>query len=112
MTPLPSHEFFETLIARKPDEVHKPLVILKFGATWCGPCKRLDMDQIVASREDAEWYECDADEHETTMIYAGVQTIPAFLAIVNGKPKPLFQSSDTKQVVMWASGLTSGVNNP
>lgn len=105
MTPLPSHEFFESLIRRKPEEVHKPLVILKFGAVWCGPCKRLDMDRIIASRGDVEWYEVDADEHETTMVYAGINTIPAFLAIIDGKPKPVFQSSSTDQVVTWVNGL-------
>lgn len=112
MTHLPSHEFFESLIRRKPTEVHKPLVIVKFGAEWCGPCKKLDMDKIVQSREDAEWYFADADEDETTMLYAGVRTIPAFAAFVDGKPKPIFQSSNTDQVIMWASGLTAGVNNP
>jgi thioredoxin-like negative regulator of GroEL len=105
MTPLPSQEFFESLIARKPDEVHKPLVILKFGATWCGPCKRLDMEKIVAARPDVEWYECDADEHETSMLYAGVNAIPAFLALVNGKPKPILQSSDNQTVIQWVQEL-------
>lgn len=105
MTPLPSHEFFESLIARTADEVHAPLVILKFGANWCGPCKKLNMDSIVDARPDAKWYACDADEHETTMIYAGVNAIPAFLALVNGKPKPILQSSDTATVIQWAQSL-------
>ena len=105
MTSLPSQEFFESLIARKPNESHQPLVILKFGATWCGPCKRLDMEKIMESRKDAIWFECDADEHETTMIYAGVNSIPAFLAIVPGKPQPLLQSSDTNTGVSWTQNL-------
>lgn len=63
------------------------------------------MEKIVAARPDAEWYECDADEHETTMIYAGVNAIPAFLALVDGKPKPLLQSSDTNTVIQWTQQL-------
>lgn len=63
------------------------------------------MNKIIASRPDVEWYAVDADEHETSMIYAGVTTIPAFMALVDGKPKPIFQSSNTDQVILWVSGL-------
>jgi hypothetical protein len=44
------------------------------------------------------------DENEDTPAYCGVEKIPAFLAIVNGQPKPLFQSSDTNQVIAWMKG--------
>ena len=94
----------ESLIQKNPRVPHDPIVILKFGATWCQPCKRLDMDYLVNLSDKIKWYECDADEHEYTMGYCGVNTIPAFLAIVNGVPQPVFQTSDTMKVAEWMKG--------
>jgi thioredoxin-like negative regulator of GroEL len=75
--------------------------MIKFGATWCGPCKQIDKDVLVGLTDKIKWYDCDLDENEDTPAYCGVEKIPSFLAIVNGQPKPLFQSSDTNQVIEW-----------
>ena len=99
MTPLQNHEEFETLLAAK-----YPIAIVKFGATWCGPCKRIDKDMLLGLSDQIVWYDCDLDENEDTPAYCGVSTIPSFLAVVNGVPQPLFQSSDTRQVVSWMQG--------
>ena len=99
MIPLRNHDQFEEILARK-----EPIVMIKFGATWCGPCKRIDKDVLVGLSSQITWYDCDLDENEDTPAYCGVSTIPSFLAIVNGVPQPLFQSSDTRQVVTWMQG--------
>jgi len=96
---LQSHEEFESLLAAK-----YPIAMVKFGATWCGPCKRIDKDMLLGLSDKIVWYDCDLDENEDTPAYCGVSTIPSFLAIVNGVPQPLFQSSDTRQVVTWMQG--------
>jgi len=96
---LQSHEEFESLLAAK-----YPIAMVKFGATWCGPCKRIDKDMLLGLSDKIVWYDCDLDENEETPAYCGVSTIPSFLAIVNGVPQPLFQSSDTRQVVTWMQG--------
>jgi thioredoxin-like negative regulator of GroEL len=99
MMPLPNQEFLESLIQK--NKPHDPIVIIKFGATWCGPCKRLDMKLLTGLSDKIKWYDCDIDENDYTAGYCGVKTIPAFLAIVNGSAKPLFQSSDTQKVADW-----------
>jgi len=99
MMSLQSHEEFESLLAAK-----YPIAMVKFGATWCGPCKRIDKDMLLGLSDKIVWYDCDLDENEETPAYCGVSTIPSFLAIVNGVPQPLFQSSDTRQVVTWMQG--------
>ena len=99
MMSLQSHEEFETLLSGK-----YPIAMVKFGATWCGPCKRIDKDMLLGLSDKIVWYDCDLDENEETPAYCGVSTIPSFLAIVNGVPQPLFQSSDTRQVVAWMQG--------
>ena len=102
MTPLPSQEFLEGLIARnQPNQTYDPIVIIKFGATWCGPCKRVDVPVLLGLSKDIKWYECDIDELDYTAGYCGVKTIPCFMAIVNGVPKPLYQNSDTTKIVEW-----------
>lgn len=101
MTDLPSQEFFESLIKKNPSKPHDPIVIIKFGATWCGPCRRLDIDFLINLSDQIKWYECDIDENDYTPGYCGVKSIPAFLAIVNGNVQPLFVSSDTIKVAQW-----------
>jgi len=99
MMSLQNHEEFETLLSGK-----YPIAMVKFGATWCGPCKRIDKDMLLGLSDKIVWYDCDLDENEETPAYCGVSTIPCFLAVVNGVPQPLFQSSDTRQVVAWMQG--------
>jgi len=98
---LPSQEFFESLIKKNSPIAHAPLILIKFGASWCGPCKRLDMDFLVGLSDKIKWYECDVDENDYTPGYCGVKGIPAFLAIVNGNAQPLYVQSDTMKVAQW-----------
>lgn len=101
---LPSQEFFESLIKKNPPIPHAPVILIKFGAHWCGPCKKIDMDFLVGLSDKIKWYECDIDENDYTPGYCGVKSIPAFLAIVNGNAQPLFVSSDTMKVAQWMKG--------
>lgn len=98
---LPSQEFFESLIKKNPPIAHAPLILIKFGAHWCQPCKRLDMEFLVDLTDKIKWYECDVDENDYTPGYCGVKGIPAFLAIVNGNAQPLYVQSDTMKVAQW-----------
>jgi thioredoxin-like negative regulator of GroEL len=104
MIPLPSQEFLESLIKKNPPKPHDPIVIIKFSAKWCGPCKRIDTDFLVNLSDKIKWYECDVDENDYTPGYCGVKSIPAFLAIVNGQAQPLFVSSDTMTIAQWIKG--------
>ena len=103
MIRLPSQEFFESLIAK--NVPHDPIVLIKFTANWCVPCKRIDMNVLLGLSSQIKWYECDLDENDYTPGYCGVKTIPAFLAILNGNVKPIFASSDTLKVAEWIKGL-------
>jgi thioredoxin 1 len=81
-----------------------PIVMIKFGATWCGPCKRINTDVLLNLSEQIVWYECDVDENDETPAVCGVSSIPCFMAIVHGVPQPMLQSSDTDKVVSWMQG--------
>jgi hypothetical protein len=102
MIPLPSQEFFESLI--KKGVPHDPIAIIRFSAGWCQPCKRIDTNALLNLSNQIKWYMCDLDDNDYTPGYCGVRAIPAFLAIVNGVPQPIFQSSDTMKVIEWIKG--------
>ena len=101
MIPLQTQEQFEQLLGKNTSKKPDPIVIIKFSATWCGPCRNIDVSALVSLSDKIIWYECDVDENEYTPGYCGVKTIPAFLAIVNGKPQPLFSNSNTQQIINW-----------
>jgi len=77
------------------------MVIVRFTASWCVPCQRVNTQHLLALSNEIVWYVCDLDENDYTPGYAGVRTIPAFLAIRNGVPLPVFQSSDTHKISDW-----------
>ena len=111
LQPLPSHEFFESLLVRPstieptlPDKV-APLVIVYFTANWCGACKRLDLPALMNVRPDAAWYKCDVDLNNYTPGYCGVRSIPSFQAVVKGQAVPLFGSSSNQDVARWLNSL-------
>jgi thioredoxin-like negative regulator of GroEL len=101
---LPSQEFFESLIKKNPAVPHDPICIVRFSAGWCQPCKRIDTNLLLSLSDKIKWYLCDLDENDYTPGYCGVKSIPCFLAIVNGAPQPIFQSSDTMKVIEWIKG--------
>jgi thioredoxin-like negative regulator of GroEL len=101
MTPLPNQEFFEGLIQKGKD--HDPMVVVRFTASWCGPCKNVKTEQLLALSDQIKWYVADIDEedHLYTLGYCGLQKIPGFMAIKNGEPQPALQCSNTDQIVEW-----------
>jgi thioredoxin-like negative regulator of GroEL len=104
MEPLPSQEFFEGLLVRDPAQTaQQPMVVVRFGASWCGPCKRVDTQALLDFHPGIKWYYADIDEGENTYTlgYAGCQQIPSFIAIRDGKPQPPLQSSDTQKIIAW-----------
>lgn len=101
MIPLQNQEQLEELINMNKDKPQKGISIIYFTASWCSACKRLDFDQIIGLSNKINWYKCNVDENDYSPGYCGVKTIPAFLAILNGKPQPLFSNSDTSKVINW-----------
>ena len=85
ITDIENTQAFGLILAKNPG-----IVILKLGATWCGPCKLIAnqahslMDQIVARYPDRVEC-CDVDVDESFELYAFLKTkkmvsgIPAIL---------------------------------
>ena len=95
MIPLQTLEQFEGLL-KSTDEIS---IVVYFTAPWCGACTRLDFDIITKANPNIIWYKCNVDENKYTLGYCGLQKIPSFAFIKNGKFLGKFTSSDTGLVV-------------
>ena len=112
MSPL-SQEFLESLNQPKTNQAVlpldaravPPLIVIYFTANWCGPCNRLNLQRITGLRRDIHWMLCDVDQNDYSLGYCGGRSIPAWLAIVNGKPQQLLQMSDDAAVCKWLASL-------
>lgn len=67
-----------------PMKGYAAFVVIAFGASWCGPCKRINKELISKKVPDAIMYFCDVDENEDSLQYCGLSKIPSFSLIKNG----------------------------
>lgn len=102
MSPL-SQEDLEKLLK----EPNAPfLVVIYFTASWCGPCKRVNLQRVTHFRKDIAWYVCDVDTNHYSLGYCGGKQIPSWIALSNGKPTgPLLVSGDDAVICKWLSTL-------
>jgi thioredoxin 1 len=66
------------------------LVVVDFGATWCGPCKKLKpiLEEMSESlTEKAEFYYVDAGEQPDLAREQGVMSLPTILFYKSGDIK-------------------------
>ncbi len=63
------------------------LTILKFGAAWCAPCKKLDpiIDNIADERSDIKVTHIDIDFERDIPMKFGVLSVPTTLFFKSGK---------------------------
>lgn len=97
MIPLQTQALFEDLLKQESKE-NKGAVVVYFTASWCGACKRLDLDDLQSSNTQIRWYKCDVDENKYTLGYCGLKSIPSFVFIKDGKFLGKFSSSNTELV--------------
>jgi len=66
------------------------LVIVDYGATWCGPCKKLKpiLDELDGTMNDkAAFYYVDAGEQPALAQKYGVMSLPTILFFKAGEVK-------------------------
>lgn len=66
------------------------ITILKFGATWCGPCKMLApiLEKLADEMADITFIDIDVDDDEASTIVdeANISSVPLIVIFKNGKP--------------------------
>ena len=117
MIPLETQEQFEQLLRprttnRNTIQMHEekkyvPCVGIAFGASWCGPCRRLDKDLIAAKTPFVKWYYCDVDVNSYTLGYCGLKSIPSFVLLQDGyfNTNTLSNVGNNDSIIDWVNNV-------
>ncbi|MDC7784282.1 co-chaperone YbbN [Rhodoplanes sp. TEM] len=98
------------------EESRRQPVLVDFWAPWCQPCKQLTpvLEKVVkAARGKVKLVKMNIDEHRAIPTQMGIQSIPAVVAFVDGRPADGFMGAlPEQQVLAFLDRLTRGRGAP
>lgn len=79
---------------------HQIPLFMKFGAEWCGPCKRIQpfYEQLASNYQSAVFVHIDVDEVDGISVMYNIKSLPTFSVFKNGKYQEMLKGSNSQQL--------------
>ena len=78
-----------------------PMVVVKFGAEWCGPCMVMApiFDQLAEENKDVKMVSIDIDDSGDVADEFGIMNVPTMMYFKNGEFKNVVSGLQSKSAM-------------
>jgi thioredoxin 1 len=77
------------------------LKVIKFSATWCGPCKALSpvLNEVKGEHPNVMFEDVDVDQNKDYAMQLGISSVPTVIVMKNGSEVHRFSGVKPKNVI-------------